>query len=177
MRLRRACGGVRVAGHEEASRVASVKKASIDIATANRPRGGAQYRMRAEALLFFGQQRVDELRRRPDLARAHQLAQSRRGDSDGDRAPDHAHPLVWQCPGVVQRPHSSSPEALVREGVARARLEVALKVDRALFVLEAHVRHQLPGSILGCVRRLGVIVCPKALLQVRGDADVALVRG
>src|ERR1043166_2533658 len=61
------------------------KKAIIDIARAHRPGGIPQHGVRAQPLLFFSQQRVDELRLRGDPARTHELAQAgfRNADRDG----------------------------------------------------------------------------------------------
>src|SRR5439155_17546321 len=60
------------------------KKAIIDIAGSNRSSGLPQDRVGAQPLLFFGQQRVDELRLRCDSAGTHEFAQARFRDPNRD---------------------------------------------------------------------------------------------
>src|SRR5438132_13528391 len=61
------------------------RKAIIDLARASRSGGLPQDGVRAQPLLFFGQQRVDELRLRCNSTGTHQFAQAgfRNTDCDG----------------------------------------------------------------------------------------------
>jgi hypothetical protein len=61
------------------------------------------------------------------------------------------------------------------EGVSRARLEVPLKFNRTLFILKTEMKHYLPRTIFGCMRRPACIMGSKPLIKVGGDADVVLI--
>jgi len=69
----------------------------------------------------------------------------------------------------------SLPETLFRKGVSSARLEVPLKFDRALLILKTEMKHYLPGTIFGCMRRPAGIMGSKPLIKVGGNAYIALI--
>src|SRR5438552_17100304 len=62
------------------------RKAIIDIARASRSSGRRQDGVRAQPLLFFGQQRVDEVRLRCNATGTHQFAQAGFRNADCDSA-------------------------------------------------------------------------------------------
>jgi hypothetical protein len=56
------------------------------------------------------------------------------------------------------------------ESVPRSRLEIPLKLDRALLILKAEMQHYLPRPILGRMRRPASIMGSKPLIEVGSDA-------
>jgi len=58
--------------------------------------------------------------------------------------------------------------------MSRSRLEIPLKLNRALVILEATVQDNSPRVILGRMRGPTGIMSSKPFIEIGGDADVAL---
>ena len=80
-------------------------------------------------------------------------------------------------PTAADAPVASSPlpEVALGEGVSRAFLEILLEGGGLLFVGEVHGHPQLPRPPVRGVRRDTRVVFGKTLVEVGGEADVALL--